>query len=56
MIGIIRNDLVGQEFDAYIWYGAFAITIAQLIFFIIIYSLKKNRIKNYAKFCAKLNF
>ena len=44
MVGIIRNDVVGQEFDAYIWYGAFAITIAQLIFFIIIYSLKKNRI------------
>ena len=44
MVGIIRNDLIGQEFDVYIWYGAFAITIAQLIFFLIIYSLKKNRI------------
>ena len=44
MVGIVRNDLIGQELDVYIWYGAFAITITQLIFFLIIYSLKKNRI------------
>lgn len=43
-VGIIRNDLIGEDFDINIWYGAIGITIIQLIIFIIIYSMKKNRI------------
>tara|TARA_Y200000002_G_scaffold71953_1_gene56317 strand:+ start:3769 stop:4566 length:798 start_codon:yes stop_codon:yes gene_type:complete len=43
-IGIVRNDLIGSDFNAYIWYGAFIITFLQLLIFIVIYSAKRNRI------------
>ena len=43
-IGIVRNDLIGADFDPYIWYGAFFITFLQLAFFMLIYSSKRNRI------------
>lgn len=43
-IGIVRNDIIGIEFDILVWLGAFVITILQLIIFIILYSIKKNRI------------
>ena len=43
-VGIIRNDLIGLDFDINIWIGALTITIFQLIIFIILYSKKRNRI------------
>lgn len=43
-IGIIRNDLIGLEFDIKIWIGAIAISIIQLIIFLILYSKKSKRI------------
>ena len=43
-IGIVRNDLIGIEFDILIWIGVFVITVFQFCIFIIIYSVKKNRI------------
>jgi ABC-2 type transport system permease protein/lipopolysaccharide transport system permease protein len=43
-IGIVRNDLIGDKFDIYVWYGAIIITILQLLLFLIVYSAKRNRI------------
>ena len=43
-VGIVRNDLIGLEFDIYIWCGAILITFIQFIVFILIYSKKRNRI------------
>ncbi len=43
-IGIVRNDLIGDVFDIYVWYGAIAITFIQLIFYLLLYSAKRNRI------------
>ena len=43
-VGIVRNDLIGLEFDIYIWSGAITITFIQLIIFLLIYSKKRNRI------------
>ena len=36
-VGIVRNDLIGLEFDAKIWIGAFLMTILQIFIFIILY-------------------
>ena len=43
-VGILRNDLIGLDFDIYIWIGALIITIFQLLFFLILYSKKNKRI------------
>tara|TARA_X000001036_G_C20031153_1_gene542782 strand:- start:91 stop:513 length:423 start_codon:yes stop_codon:yes gene_type:complete len=43
-VGILRNDLIGLDFDIYIWIGALVITIFQLLFFLILYSKKNKRI------------
>jgi len=43
-VGIVRNDLIGLEFDIYIWCGALSITFIQFIVFVLIYSKKRNRI------------
>ena len=43
-IGILRNDITGMEFDAYLWVGSFAITFINMIIFLFIYSRKKNRL------------
>ena len=43
-LGIVRNDIIGIDFDILVWFGAFAITILQLVIFVILYSIKKNRI------------
>ena len=43
-VGIVRNDLIGLEFDAKIWIGAFLMTILQIFIFIILYSKKSKRI------------
>ena len=43
-IGIVRNDLIGDVFDIYVWYGAIAITFIQLILYLLLYSAKRNRI------------
>jgi ABC-2 type transport system permease protein/lipopolysaccharide transport system permease protein len=43
-VGILRNDITGMEFDAYLWIGSFAITFANIIIFLFIYSSKKNRL------------
>lgn len=43
-VGIVRNDLIGLEFDLKIWIGAILITIFQLIIFFLLYSKKSKRI------------
>ena len=43
-IGIIRNDLIGIEFDILLWIGALLITILQFVIYILLYTFKKNRI------------
>ena len=43
-VGIVRNDLIGLDFDIYIWIGALLITIFQLLVFLILYSKKNKRI------------
>ena len=43
-IGIVRNDMIGLEFDVYIWIGAILITFFQLIVFLSLYSAKSKRI------------
>lgn len=43
-IGIIRNDLIGIEFDIVLWIGALLITILQFVIYILLYTFKKNRI------------
>jgi len=43
-VGIVRNDIIGLDFDIYIWMGAILITIVQLILFIMLYSKKNKRI------------
>ena len=43
-VGVIRNDLIGLDFDINIWIGAVSITIFQFIVFIFLYTKKRNRI------------
>jgi len=43
-VGILRNDLIGLNFDIVIWIGALIITFIQFIIFFILYSKKRNRI------------
>ena len=43
-VGIIRNELIGLEFDQKIWIGAIFITIVQVLIYIILYSKKSKRI------------
>ena len=43
-VGIVRHDLIGLEFDAKSWIGAFLMTILQIFIFIILYSKKSKRI------------
>ena len=43
-VGIVRNSLIGLEFDSIIWVGSIVITLFQLIIFFFLYSRKRNRI------------
>ena len=43
-VGVIRNDLIGLDFDPYIWIGAILITVVQFITYIILYTKKRDRI------------
>jgi len=43
-VGVIRNDLIGLDFDPYIWIGAILITVVQFTTYIILYTKKRDRI------------
>ncbi len=43
-VGVVRNELIGLEFDPNIWIGAILITIFQAFIFILLYSKKSKRI------------
>jgi len=43
-VGIIRNDLIGLNFDIIIWIGALVITFLQILIFFFLYSKKSKRI------------
>ena len=43
-VGIVRNDLIGLDFDYKIWIGALIITVIQIFMYIILYSKKSKRI------------
>ena len=43
-VGIIRNDLIGLDFDMTIWTGALIITLIQIFIFLFLYSRKSKRI------------
>ena len=40
-IGIVRNDLIGIEFDILIWIGVFVITFFSFVFSLLFIPLKK---------------
>ena len=43
-VGILRNDLIGLDFDITIWIGALIITLIQIFIFLFLYANKSKRI------------